>query len=65
VAPRHRPEKSARPQALAPVPVPAALAERRDQDSSAAWEMVVPKMVRTGPRTFIPAEDGERRQDPL
>jgi hypothetical protein len=38
-------------------------AEQRAEDSNAAWEMVVPKMIRTGQRTFIPAED-ERNQRP-
>jgi hypothetical protein len=61
--PLHRAEKSTRALALATIPVPAPPAEWREPDSGAAWEMVVPKMVRTGPRTFIPAEDGERRQD--
>lgn len=31
----------------------------RDQDTSAAWEMVVPKMIRRGPRSFVPAEGGD------
>jgi hypothetical protein len=29
-------------------------------DSNAAWEMVVPKMIRTGSRTFVPADDGRQ-----
>jgi hypothetical protein len=44
--------------ALALVPVvaspPARVEQLPESDSSAAWEMVVPKMVRTGARTFVP-----------
>jgi hypothetical protein len=28
-----------------------------DNDSNAGWEMVVPKMIRTGTRTFVPDDD--------
>jgi hypothetical protein len=65
--PRHRFENPSPSLALVPVVASALLLEQRvmeqraDQDSSSAWEMVVPKMIRTGPRTFIPAEDAERR----
>ena len=64
--PRPRSEERAPMLALAPLvaaPPCAEVAARGDPDSGAAWEMVVPKMVRTGPRTFVPAEDGERWQD--
>jgi hypothetical protein len=44
--------------ALVPVVVSPPLAEQRaSQDYNTAWEMIVPKMIRTGQRTFIPAED--------
>jgi hypothetical protein len=53
--PRPRVENPSPTQALVPVVVSAPLMEQRtDRDSSAAWEMVVPKMIRTGARTFIP-----------
>ena len=42
--------------ALALVPVAASPA-RQSVASNAAWEMVVPKMIRTGPGNFTPAED--------
>jgi hypothetical protein len=48
--------------ASSPLAASHSLAEQHSgQDSNAAWEMVVPKMIRTGQRTFIPAED-ERNQ---
>jgi len=49
--PRRRAEQSSR-LALVPV-VPAPVAARRPRES---WEMVVPKMIRTGAGTFEPAE---------
>lgn len=53
--PRPRPEIPSPSRALVPVVAPAPLMEQRAAwDSSAAWEMVVPKMIRTGARTFIP-----------
>jgi hypothetical protein len=60
--PRPRVEIPSTSLALVPVVVGAPLVEQRaDQDSRAAsqittWEMVVPKMIRTGQRTFQPAE---------
>ncbi len=59
--PRPRVENPTSTLALVPVLAPAPLMEQRfDQDFSAAWEMVVPKMIRTGPRTFIPDQDAKR-----
>jgi len=53
---------SACPQLVASPPLAEQrVAEQRAGDSNAAWEMVVPKMIRTGQRTFIPADD-ERNQ---
>jgi hypothetical protein len=44
--------------ALVPLVVPPPLAEQpASRDSNTAWEMVVPKMIRTDQRTFIPAKD--------
>jgi hypothetical protein len=43
--------------ALALVPVVAPL--QRQEVSSAAWEMVVPKMIRSGSGDFAPAESRE------
>ena len=58
---RHRPENPSPSLALVPIVASAPLVEQPwDQDSSDAWEMVVPKMIRTGTRTFIPAEGAER-----
>jgi hypothetical protein len=58
--PRPRVENPAPTLALVPVPAFAPLVEQRtDHESSAAWEMVVPKMIRTGQRTFLPAETVE------
>jgi hypothetical protein len=45
--------------ALVPVPAPAPWMAIPDLDSSAAWEMVVPRMIRTGPKTFTRVEDFE------
>jgi hypothetical protein len=43
--------------ALVPVVASAPLMEQRTtHDSNSAWEMVVPKMIRTGPRSFVPVE---------
>ncbi len=50
--PRPRVETLSPSLALMPVPPSAPLTEQTG--SSAAWEMVVPKMIRTGARTFIP-----------
>lgn len=67
--PRPKVETSSPSLALVPVVVSSPLFEQRameqrpEQDSSAAWEMVVPKMIRTGARTFVPAEDPERRAE--
>ena len=48
------------PSTLALVPVVASAPPQPiEQAPGAAWEMVVPKMIRTGPRTFVPAEVGE------
>jgi hypothetical protein len=44
--------------ALVPVVAPPALIPQQD-GSSAAWEMVVPKMIRTGEGSFTPAEKGK------
>src|SRR5277367_629576 len=52
------------PPALAIVPVvsgPLAMTPSGYQESRAAWEMVVPKMVRTGSGDFAPAEHSEGR----
>ena len=43
------------PQALAVVPAPSRA------EPEAAWEMVVPKMVRTNNGNFTPAERGKRQ----
>jgi hypothetical protein len=61
--PRTRVENQSPTLALVPVVVSPPLAEQRtSQDSNTAWEMVVPKMIRTGQRTFIPAEDELNRR---
>jgi hypothetical protein len=53
--PRTRPEIPATTLALVPVVASAPIMEQRAaEDSHAAWEMVVPKMIRTSARTFIP-----------
>lgn len=55
-----RPRLEPRPATLSLVPVVASpQLVPADHDASAAWEMVVPKMIRTGPRTFVPAEAAE------
>jgi hypothetical protein len=49
-------------QTLALVPVvasPLTIEPAAYHDSSAAWEMVVPKMIRSGSGTFTPAENSE------
>ncbi len=65
--PHVRVEPAAAPTlALVPVVAPPPLMERPPiHDSPAAWEMVVPKMIRTGPRTFLPADDGARKPELL
>jgi hypothetical protein len=35
--------------------------QRGGHNSNADWEMVVPKMIRTGDGNFTPAEAAERR----
>jgi hypothetical protein len=61
--PRTRVENPSPTLALVPVAVSPPLAEQRaSQDFNTAWEMVVPKMIRTGERTFIPAEDQLNRR---
>lgn len=56
--PRPREENPSPTLALVPVVVSPPLAKQRaSQDYDAAWEMIVPKMIRTDQRTFIPAED--------
>lgn len=48
--------------ALVPVVVPPPLMDQRGgHNSNADWEMVVPKMIRTGDGNFTPAEAAERR----
>jgi len=55
--PRHRAETPSPSLALVPIVVPAPLMEQPPhQNSNAAWEMVVPKMIRTGRGNFTPAE---------
>ncbi len=66
-----RPRVQTAPPALAVVPVVAApLMEQRAERGynsawqnapreNTAWEMVVPKMIRTGPRSFLPAAGAE------
>ncbi len=55
--PRSRIENPSPSMALVPVVASAPLMEQRTtHDSNAAWEMVVPKMIRTGPRTFVPVD---------
>jgi hypothetical protein len=52
------------PSTLALVPVVASappVEQRADHRETAAWEMVVPKMVRSESGTFAPAESGGRR----
>jgi hypothetical protein len=57
--PRRKVEVPSPTLALVPV-APAPLIEQRaEQRSQAAWEMVVPKMVRTGDGNFTPAETGD------
>jgi hypothetical protein len=61
VSPRTRIEHPAPSLALVPVVASAPLMEQRTTEQfSASWEMVVPKMIRTGARTFLPAESPER-----
>lgn len=57
--PRPRPEPCPSPLALVPAIAPPARLPV-DHDAGAAWEMVVPKMIRTGTRTFVPAETAEQ-----
>jgi hypothetical protein len=47
--------------ALVPVVASTPLMEQRTTEQfTASWEMVVPKMIRTNARTFLPAESPER-----
>jgi hypothetical protein len=60
--PRPRPANPPSTLALVPVAASAPLVEQReDHRDNAAWEMVVPKMVRSQSGTFAPAESGQRR----
>jgi hypothetical protein len=54
--PRPRVEIPSPGMALVPVVAspPARVEQPPDSESSAAWEMVVPKMIRTEARTFVP-----------
>jgi hypothetical protein len=56
VGPRPRVEIPSPGLALVPVVAspPSKVEQLPDPDSSAAWEMVVPKMIRTEARTFVP-----------
>jgi hypothetical protein len=65
--PRPRPRPTSQPSTLALVPVVAAplVEQRASQDpkpgwENAAWEMVVPKMIRTNSGDFSPAESKKR-----
>jgi hypothetical protein len=60
--PRTKPANTPSTLALVPVVASAPLVEQRsDRLDNAAWEMVVPKMVRSESGTFAPAESRERR----
>jgi hypothetical protein len=60
-SPRTRVEHPAPSLALVPVVTSAPLMEQRTTEQfTASWEMVVPKMIRTSARTFLPAESSER-----
>src|ERR1700733_8989370 len=64
--PRPRGENPISPLALVPVVATPLVEQRTDQDfkalrENAAWEMVVPKMVRSESGNFSPAESGKRR----
>jgi len=74
--PRQLPEAPSASLALVPVVVPApfvqqgvveqraeprAAGQRTGQDSNSAWEMVVPKMIRTGSGNFTPPEGSDPR----
>src|SRR5580658_6417073 len=60
--PHTRVEHPAPSLALVPVVVSAPLMEQRTTEQfTASWEMVVPKMIRTSARTFLPAESPERK----
>lgn len=61
--PRTRIENPSSSMALVPVVASAPLMEQRTMhDSNAAWEMVVPKMIRTGARTFVPVDGTKTAQ---
>jgi hypothetical protein len=57
--PRRRPENASL--ALVPVVASAALVEQRVNQDTAAWEMVVPKMIRTENGDFSPDDSGKPR----
>lgn len=60
--PRRRIETPPPTLALVPVVASAPLMEQQaNQDCHAAWEMVVPKMIRTADGNFTPAETGESK----
>lgn len=54
--PRRPVETSAPTLALVPVAAAPLTEQRAEQRSHSAWEMVVPKMIRTGDGNFAPAE---------
>jgi len=57
--PRRKAEVPSPPLALVPVASAPLLEQRAGQRSQEAWEMVVPKMIRTGDGNFTPAETGD------
>jgi hypothetical protein len=57
--PRLRPENAPPSLALVPVVAAAALVEQRVDQDSAAWEMVVPKMIRTENGEFSPDDSSK------
>jgi hypothetical protein len=59
-SPRTRVEHPAPSLALVPVVAAPLMEQRTTEQFSASWEMVVPKMIRTSARTFLPAESSER-----
>jgi hypothetical protein len=59
--PRRRVESPAPTRALTPVVASPIVKQRAVEDSSAAWEMVVPKMIRTDSGTFTPAESSKEQ----
>jgi hypothetical protein len=57
--PRTQPGNSSPTRALVPVVANPIVEQRQNQDFNTAWEMVVPRMIRTASRTFLPADGGE------